>query len=443
MALTLYQLVTALILIAVGLVLIGWRIGKERTRPEAITTIGALCLVCAVSFLVSRMLTAPGDAQSTVESIAYTMRGIPYDAGLIALSYFVIRSIGYKYPRTQVVLSFAPTVFGLCWVSAFAAAFIVDVPVFSEYRHFPPEFLLLKFRNIPELVWPALAVVVFARELLQGGAPSLRLRAQHTSFLAACLGFVALSAAANYVNYLKVFANQSVATDQQVSAMLSIETVALAIAMLGWISGAILDDSSEDADRLADEVENWIERRHDTEMMIDQQVGHMLSGGRGIVGSDYMTNLYDRAYQFLGELGSNQEDGEKLLQLLWIMWVNRGRSRRNIIRRLRNSQRELSAKSSIRSRLVVKLESNVRYDIVSDPLFKAIGPTLGLEEKDAVSRKFHHWQPEHQLALYIAADIGILSSEALNKAIMSDPSRYISMWVINAYKRAQDEGETG
>lgn len=443
MALTLYQLLTALILIAVGLVLLGWRVGKERTRPEAITTIGALCLICAVSFLVSRALTAQSEAPSTVENIAYTMRGIPYDAGLIALSYFVIRSIGYKYPRTQVVLSFAPTVFGLCWISAFASAFIVDVPVFSEYSHFPPEFLLLKFRNIPELVWPALAAVVFARELLPGGAPSLRLRAQHTSFLVACLGFVVLSAAANYVNYLKVFADQSVATDTQVSAMLSLETVALAIAMLGWISGAILDDSSEDADRLADEVENWIERRHDTEMMIDQQVGHMLSGGRGVVGNDYITNLYDQAYKNLGDVSSNEEDGEKLLQLLWIMWVNRGRSRRNILRRLRTSQRELSAKSNVRSRLLVKLESNVRYDIASDPLFKAIGPALELEERDAVSRKFHRWQPEHQLALYIAADIGLISSEALNKAIMSNPAQYITLWVINAYGRAKNEQKSG
>lgn len=440
MALPLYQLVTALILIVVGMALLGWRLGKERTRPEAISAIAALCLIGGVAFMASRALSSP-DAAPWMQNVVYTMRAIPYDAGLIALSYFVIRSIGYKYPRTQIVLSYAPTVFGACWVSAFAAAFVIEAPALEEYRHFPPEFLLLKLRNIPELVWPVLAAVVFGRELMQREVSSRRLTAQRAAFFVAALGFAGLMVAAIFVNYLKVVADPGAGTNDQISLMLSIESISLAVAGIGWILGAVFDYSSEREDRLADQVEEWIKLRHDTEMMIDRQLGPYLSGGRGVVGSDYMINTFYRTYHHLsvrGRSGSGerQEDGEKLLHLLWVLGADP--RRKGLINRLLVSQRNLVGDSNISPKLLTKLDSTVRYDVSSDPLFKAIGPALELKEKTAAAKTFYHWQVDHQLGLVVAADIGLLDPE-LNAAIKSKPELYVHKVVVTAYERAKEE----
>lgn len=439
MALTLYQLLTALVLLTVGLILLGWRIGKERSRPEAITAIAVLCLIGAVCFLVSRSLSSP-DQPNWIQSIAYTLRAIPYDAGLMVLSYFVIRSVGYKYPRTQVILSWSPTVFGFCWISAFAFGIILGLPVLEEYRHFPPEFLLLKFRNIPELVWPVLTAIVFARELRQRGVSSRRLLAQRASFLVASLGFVGLTAGAIWVNFLKVVADTSrPVVDEQISLMLSVETVSLGVAGLGWISGAVWDGYSEDEDRLADAVENWIEVRHEIEMSIDHHLGWWLHRGRGVIGDANLTDAFNQAAESLGYSTEQQEDGEKLLQLLAVLRVRR---RTQLIDKLRTTQGQLADNGSVSSRLLVKLDPGVRYDVGSDPLYKAIAPALELHQKDTVSKTFYGWRSDYQLALLFAADLDLLP-RALNAAVASRPGQYVATEVASVHEEAKDDHQLG
>lgn len=439
MALTLYQLLTALVLLAVGLILLGWRIGKERSRPEAISAIAVLCLIGAVCFLVSRSISSP-DQPNWIQSIAYTLRAIPYDAGLMVLSYFVIRSVGYKYPRTQVILSWSPTVFGFCWLSAFAFGIILGLPVLEEYRHFPPEFLLLKLRNIPELVWPGLTAIVFARELKQCSASSRRLLAQRASFLVASLGFVGLTAGAIWVNFLKVMTDTSnPAVDDQISVTLSFETISLGVAGLGWISGAIWDGYSEDEDWLADAVEDWIEVRHEIETTIDQQLGRWLHKGRGVIGDADFIDAFDQAAERLGYPGEQQEDGEMLLQLLAVLRV---RKKTQLLDKLRTTQGQLAANESVAGRLLVKLDPSVRYDVSSDPLYKATAPALEVHENEAVSTSFHHLRPDHQLALLFAADLELLP-KALNAAMASQPGQYVTAKVVALHREAKDDHQIG
>lgn len=433
MSLGIYQAITATILLLLGCGLLTWRMSRERSRPETITAIAAVSLAGAGSYAISLVFSDP-DAPNWLQSIVYTIRAIPYDIGLIALSFFLIRSIGEKYPGAQKILSWAPGVFLTCWLSAFAFAPLVNAPALEEYADFEVEFLLLKLRNVPELVWPLICALVFFRELTQKDIPDPILRLQNAAFLVACTGFAGLVAAAMYVNYVKVFVPSSAQTTEQISLALSVESVCLAVAGFGWIAGAILDYSSDELDRQTEKVEEWIRLRHDIETEMDRLFGSWLVKGRGIVGGGLPREYFYAAHTRLHEQGQvtleGQEAGEKLLSLLWLL--KQDSSRQSLVDRLGATQRELIDTPDIAAKLRIKWDRWMRYDVREDPLFEAISPALQLMTDDPFSVRPQQWRLEHQLGALLAADVGLLDSW-LSRAIRSAPGEYVSTPVLSSY----------
>lgn len=92
--------------------------------------------------------------------------------------------------------------------------------------------------------------------------------------------------------------------------------------------------------------------------------------------------------------------------------------------------------------MLVKLDPGVRYDVGSDPLYKAIAPALELHQKDAVSKTFYGWRSDYQLALLFAADLDLLP-RALNAAVASRPVQYVATEVASVHEEAKDDHQLG
>lgn len=444
MELATYQLATAVILLVLACGLAAWRLYRKDVKPEAVTAIAVVSFLGALCFAISGVFYSP-EQSDRLQGILYTVRAIPYDVGLIALSWFMIQSIGKKYPRSELLLSTAPGVFLVCWVSAFAVAIAHPMPALEEYSNFSLHFLLLKARNIPELIYPMLSGFVFLRELSQKELPGRILRLQNASFLIASLGFTGLVSVAMYVNVLKVLVESSAERAGQIGFSLLLESVFLAVAAAGWIGGAILDYSEDEREQHVQEIDEWIRLRHEIETGFDAAFGERLVLGRGL-GNDTATARYYQACEHLGGpsyeslSAHDQEKGEKLFMLLGLLSVERDSAR--LAYRLWFAQDRLRNHSEFASALFVKMDASFRYDIRNDALFEAIEPALTLYaagRDDLIHlRNYPYWV---QLSALLAMDVGFLSSNRGGVSEKSNqPSPYLAdEAVLSAYRRARVE----
>lgn len=437
----LYATITAGILAGFSVACVAYRLFRPEARKEVATYLIALSAMAATSYTFSIFFASP-DASDRVQGVMYTVRALPYDFALVVLSFLVARSVGNKYPRLIPILIRSPLVFGTCAVSAFLFALVFPVPALQEFGSQPPTFLLLKARNVPELVYPALVGYVYLKELIRSDPPAWTLRVQNGSGLLGSAALVGLVATAIWVNFLKLRPEiPDPEKIDQITFCLSVENWCLLAACIGFFLTLAFYHSEQERDRLIGNFLEWIRFRHELELAFDQNFGDHLLLGRGL-GSPTVTECFHRTSRLLSDPRHNphgftvqdEEKAEKLFLLLALVRVSEHRYQ--MIMRLSERHRELVRSSDLASRIFVYMDPTVRYDIRQDTLYSAIPPVLAISNGAPEGRGDLQSEPQWvQLAVLMARDAGFISDSARG-TIYDNPRSSVSSTVLAAYQAA-------
>lgn len=426
-----YQLVVAAILFATSALITAYALKRRDARPQVLRIAALLTSVGGVCWAASAFFSSPSEPER-VQTAIYNVRAVPFDASVICIAWLVNRSIGHNHPKTSRWLSTAPYVLGVCWLAGLIYGLLNPLPAAQEFGPTPPDFLVLKIRNLAELFYVTLGGVIFLREALAASVASVVVRLQNLSMAFACACFFALTCNFMYGSVLRVMPQSS----EKVALLkehLSLEAHLLGAAGVGYTLGLVLYHSQEERERILELFRAWIRLRHEVETDLDFTFPAGLSNG-------VVTAYFYRAAVGLASSpgGFPVEDRDKSMTLFKLLaLLTNSPTRQQLALSLLEIQTRLSRTSDVSSRILVRIDGDVRYDIAQDLIFEALKPALSLkgflepldlQEEDT-------WV---QLAAVMAADARFLDS-SLDEEVMRNPKLHINEQVVVAYEAAKRE----
>ena len=423
-----HQLQVAAFLLVWSLAMYGW----TRWRPTAragvlhdgarITAFGVVCYLLASA-------QASVGVSDLSQTLVYNIRALPFLVALAYIGRVLAANQAKKTPALERLCRSAPYVLGCVWLGTVTIGLLAPVPALERPYPMPQEFVLLKLRNLAEFVFFAVSAIVFGKEMLRRRVvPSPAVRLQHTTL---CLGSLAFSvlvlnsfaSALAETRSLPAFLDQALA-----QAHRPVQMGALLVGGLAYTAGLFLYESGQENTRIVAHLRKWIRHRHDLELGFDaagNKVGNAL------------TEAYFRkaAHDDTLRIDAPGEDSAAYVVKLLGHIHRRGDARAPEIAALARLQSDLSRATDVASRLFVKVEGNVHYDIRHDSLYAATAPALILAEKKA--RTALLGQPDWvQLAAVAAADAGLLP-EPKARLILDPASSCVRRTVLEAYTLAK------
>lgn len=425
----LYQLKIAGILLPWSLALYGWT--RLRTTARAgilhdgarITAFGAVC------YLVAAFGSSLGVSWRS-QTLIYNLCALPF---IIAVAYIVrvlASNQAKKWPALEATCRAGPYLLIASWLLTVVYGLYEPAPLLNRSGSMPEQLALLESGNVLEAFFLATSAVVFAKEALRRHVvPSPALRIQHAVL---CVGSVCFSvlvlnlftAALAEARLLPVGWNGFVASLHH-----PVLLTTLIVGGLAYSAGLFLYESAQENNRIALHLRKWIRHRHDLELDFDAAGGNKV--GNALTDAYFRKAALDDTLQMCPRERDSAAYVVKLLR-----HIHRSpHARAPEIAALARLQSDLTRVTDVASRLFVKVEGNVQYDIRQDTLYAATTPALVLAQTKAKPSLLG--QPDWvQLAAVTAADAGYLP-EHKARLILDPASSSVRRTVLEAYTFAK------
>ncbi len=396
---------------------------RPKFRPLAVRGAAAALLLGAL-FFTSQLFFLTDSWRS--QTLIFSLTGLVGDATFAFICFLVARSIASKNRTLKSLLLSSTIVLPTFWAITFVIGLSWPVPAVERMAPSPPQFLLIKLRNIPEALYMALAAGVFLKEALRPALRVTRRRLQNLFFFLGSLGFAVIASNAYVTAVFRVAGDSSRAV---VPLLLHVESFTSALTALAFMLGIVLYCSRSSRDRTLDMVTRWIRYRQPIE-------AHLWRYYRDNLGNNFTTAFFDRAARDLRLPPKSRGRAEYMVKL--VSMVNLDVRNRRLIYPLTRIQENLIQDREVSSRLPIPSYDRASgeaggYDIEKDLLYRVLRPTIDLCSPNNKPDLFN--SPECvQLAAVVAADAGLLSAPMRNYILESSAVR---KHILSAYFAAK------
>ncbi len=373
---------------------------KPKFRPLAVRGAAAALLFGAL-FFTSQIFFRTDSWRD--QTLVFTITGLINDATFVFICFLLARSIASKNRVLRSLLLSSAIVLPLFWAFTFWVGLLWPVPAVERMASSPPQFLLIKLRNIPEALYMTLAAGVFLKEAAKNSPDLGRRRLQNLCFFLGSLGFVVITTNAYLTAAFRVIGG--VRKETVVPVLLRAESVASAVTGLSFVLGIALYCSRSRRDRALDMVAKWIRYRQPIE-------AHLWKYYQDNLGSNFTTVFFDRAARNLGLSPRSKARAEYMIKL--VSMANLDPESRRLVYPLSRIQKVLLEDPEISSRLSTPSHDRTQgetrgYELHEDLLYQVLRPAIDLSSPNSKPDFLN--SPECvQLAAVVAADAGRLSS---------------------------------
>jgi hypothetical protein len=420
-----HQLAIAAVLLTNFFAIILYSLWRTDARREILRVGALLNLVGAACWGLPGLLVGP-EAPERLQGIAYNLKAVPFDAATAYVCLLLAESLAKKHPRLEAVLRSSWWVLALFMLYSMLFAVLRPLPALEEFERAPASFLLFKARNLPEIFYVTLAGAVFFLETFRSGVRPRTLRLQNACFSLASIFFFLLLAGAIFASVVRVLPLPPERVEGLIALHLAQERLLLVLGGLSYTAGLFLYHSGEEQQRLLGRFLRWIRYRRNLEIDFDFYYGDRF--GQKLVARRLQAAARRR------RLPPTEADAaQNVLKLAGLLYVREDRDL--LVRNLHDFQAELLKDTDLASRIFVRIEGNVRYDVRDDALFRAIDPALELAdartEPDLLDRP--EWV---QLAALATDDAGLLPAPKKGTFLRG---RTIRGSVLSAYNKPLDD----
>ncbi len=397
---------------------------RPKFRPLAVRGAAAALLFGALFFTSQVFFRADSWRDQT---LIFSITGLISDATFVFICFLLARSIASKNRALRSLLLSSAIVLPLFWTFTFSVGLLWPVPAVERMASSPPQFLLIKLRNIPEALYMALAAGVFLKEALKTAPDLARRRLQNLFFFLGSLGFVIITTNAYLTAAFRVIGGAR--KDATVPVLLSVESIVSAGTGLFFLLGIALYCSRSRRDRALDLVAKWIRYRQPIE-------AHLWKHYQDNLGSNFTTAFFEQAARNLGLSPRSKARAEYMVKL--VSMANLDPENRRLIYPLSRIQEVLLKDPEISTRLSVHPHGQTQretrgYDMQQDLLYQVLRPTIDISSPNSKPDLLN--SPECvQLAAVVAADAGSLSPPMRDHVLKGSA---VSRHVLSAYFTAK------
>lgn len=419
---------TVLLLISMGLyVSARWR---SDARPQVLKTGSLITFLGAGSYALSAVFY-PLNESVLVDNFIYNVTTTPFSAAVAYICYVLAANQAKKSPVLEKICIYCPVVLGVLWSLIFAHNLVSPAPSGgSAADPAPPHLWLEIFRNLFEFFFLAVSAMVFGKEAVRrASVPSYVMRVQHIALFFGSVSFCTL-VANSFIAAVVQVAGVSNRVEATVLAFhLPVQLLTLAIGGAFYMVGLFLYHSDEEIQWIHHTIRKWVKIRHDIE------VEFYLRFGGHAVGDSFTTRYFNNTAKSIENIYCSSHSWDCAAYLVKLLgYLTDVGNENEEIRRLSRLQAKLSRTTDVASRLFVKIEGNISYDITRDGLFKAISPALFLTQKNSKMQLVgqEEWI---QCAAVVAAGAGYLGSEK-QRLILNPANCCVKRSILTAYRRS-------
>ena len=424
---------TVLVLISTGLYVIAlWR---SDARPRILKTGALITLLGAGSYALSGVLY-PLNESALVDSFIQNVTTAPFWAAIAYICYVLAANQAKKSPILERICICCPVFLGILWSFIFVHNLIFPASSGGSVADPAAPYPWIEvFRTIFEFFFLAVSAVVFGKEAVRRRlVPSYVMRVQHISLFLGSVSFCTLVANSFIAAVVQAAEVSSVVEATVLAAHLPIQLLTLAAGGAFYMVGLFLYHSDEEIQWIHHSIRKWVKIRHNIE------VEFYLRFGGHAVGDSFTTRYFNSTAKSIENIYSSPQAWDSAVYLIKLLgYLTDVGNESEEIRKLSTLQAKLSRTTDVASRLFVKIEGNINYDITNDGLFKAIGPALFLTQKNSKLQLIgqEEWI---QCAAVVAADAGYLGSEK-KQIILNPANSCVKRSILDAYRRSVEVEE--
>lgn len=394
-------------------------------RPNVMRMGFAISLLGAATLLAIALFFSPSQQPAWAQSLTNAFRILPFLAVLAYICRLTGTNQGTKSPILGAFCRSAPLVLSIAWLSLVVLSLVYPSTYIGDSPAKMSHFWVYKLLNSVEFSYLVTSAVIFGREAIRRREiPSPKLRIQHSALFfgsfAAAVGVIAAAIAAA----MQAYPGTPISETPMPAFAIPVQLVSISIAAVFYLIGLFIHHSNEENRRIHARLRKWIMYRHDLEVEFDS-VGN-------IAGNRFTDRYFRKASddETIKLSPAEKENAAYTVKLLG--HLSRSPNARTArITHLRRLHSELASVANVASRLLVRVEGNISYDLRQDSLYAAMIPALILAQEKASTNLLAEkdWV---QLAAVTAADAGYLPTKKAD-SILCPNRNAVKGRILKAY----------
>lgn len=408
-----------------SLALLAYHLWRPDVRPNLLR---AIILIVFAGFLLRFAVTvsiATTSLPAWAQTLAHDLQMVPGNTIAAWICWVAGKSQGAKHPYLGPFCRSAPYVFVASWASLTAFTLVFPSTYIDESPASTSHFWALKVYSAMIVAYLVAGAAIFGKEALrQRESPSLARRVQNAFLFLGCCSAISNVAVIVTISVLQNSSDSSVFAASYLPLAQQMTVLTLIAAGVFYMGGLLLYQSNEENERIHARLRKWVAFRHDLEVEFDE--------AWNVVGNKFTDRYFHKAARD-PSVRLSKHDKEKAASLVKLLGYlsHSPRARAPRVNHLSRLQSQLAFTTDLASRLIVKAEGDITYDLKQDSLYAATKPALFMAQEKTRPSLLGE-QDWVQLAAVAAADAGYLSPEKAGP-ILSPPAKAVKGSILEAY----------